>query len=65
MTNLHIVAKCNFCKEIIKFEEKDILCFDLNNDDNKERIFYKCENCSKENYFELSLRQMKEKRGVR
>ena len=57
MTNLHIVAKCNFCKETIKFEKEDILYFDLASDDNTERIFHKCENCGKENYFELLLRQ--------
>lgn len=27
MTNVMIEAKCNFCKETIKFEENDILFF--------------------------------------
>ena len=59
MTNLHIVAKCLFCKEIIKFsaDESDVFYFDLCNDDYIERLFHKCENCGKENYFELLLRQ--------
>ncbi len=61
MTNLHIVAKCNFCKEIIRFTETDVLYFDISSvDDDTEKIFHKCKFCGKENNFELSLKQMKE-----
>lgn len=64
MTNVVIEAKCNFCKETIKFEENDPLFFNLSSNDDIERIFYKCKNCGRENdfelSFELSLKQIKE-----
>lgn len=60
MTNVMIEAKCNFCKEAIKFEENDILFFNLSSNDDTQRIFHKCEKCGRENNFELLLRQVKE-----
>lgn len=60
MTNVVIKAKCNFCKETIKFEENDILIFNLSSNDGIQRIFHKCEKCGRENNFELFLRQVKE-----
>lgn len=62
MTTLCGVTKCNFCGRIIKFsaDESDVFYFDLCNDDYVEKLFHKCEKCGKENYFKLSLMQVKE-----
>ena len=64
MTTLHIEAKCHFCKNTIKFsaDESDVFVFNLPNDDSIEKIFFKCENCDKENFFELSLKQIRERK---
>ena len=47
MTNVIIEAKCNFCKETIKFEENDILIFNLSSNYDTQRIFHKCEKCGR------------------